>query len=225
MSFAIHRRPRRNQWQLHILYSSGSDESSNLSEDDDNQDYNTDQSTSNRLTSMPKIILTDTELEHRKAEMLLIASLTHGDQPAIANFKRHWFGERGTNLSGQMMEADFVIGKGPEHWEHAEELLLCLIQEDATFLEPRARLSKLYCLQGKFDLAKTLSLQVLESKPWHFVAVETMVAIATAQQQEVQMQLWKSRLLPVPSQVQKRNQWVDRALEDAEAVLSRMMKT
>jgi len=160
--------------------------------------------------------------DHLRAEMEIIAQLHHGDQPAIASFKQHWFSQAGDRAYQDLLDADFSIGKGPDFWSSAEETLLRLIQQNDSFLEPRARLSKLYCLQGRFAEAKELSLQVLEVKPWHFVAMETMVAASIATGDDISLDLWKSRRLPVPSKKKERELWVDRALADAETILSRL---
>jgi tetratricopeptide (TPR) repeat protein len=163
--------------------------------------------------------LTSMERERRKEEMHLLAKL-YRDDKAITEFQ--WFAERGPEVQALLTTANNNIGKGPDHWPEAQAILLDLIKRDASFLEPQVRLSKLYCLQGRFDEAATLSQQVLESKPWHFVALETMVAISTAQGNTVLTELWKSRRLPTPSQKEAREQWVDRALQDAEEILRRM---
>jgi hypothetical protein len=168
--------------------------------------------------------LTDEELRHRKDEMLLIASLNRGDKPAISNFKKHWFSERGPDAEALLLHADFNIGKGPEYWEEAEMIFQDLIRSDPTFLEPKARYAKLLCLQGKWEEASRWSQQVLDSKPHHFVTIETMVAVLTGQGNTVMSELWKSRRLPTPSQVEARTEWVDRALEDAQVILGRMQQ-
>jgi hypothetical protein len=168
--------------------------------------------------------LTQSELENRKAEMLLIARLLSKGDKAIAEFKHHWFSERGEEAKATLVKADFNIGKGPDYWPEAEVSFLKLVADDPTFLEPKVRLSKLYCLQAEFSEAEKLSQQVLDSKPWHFVAIETMVAVSTAQGKTTLAELWKSRRLPNPSQAERRNEWVERALLDAEEILGRMQR-
>jgi hypothetical protein len=159
------------------------------------------------------------ERERRKEEMHLLSKLYRHDN-VFSEFQ--WFAERGPEVQALLTTANDNIGRGPDHWPEAQAILLDLIKRDSSFLEPQVRLSKLYCLQGRFDEAATLSQQVLESKPWHFVALETMVAISTAQGNTVLTELWKSRRLPPPSQKEAREQWVDRALQDAEEILRRM---
>ena len=70
-----------------------------------------------------------------------------------------------------------------------------------------------------------MSLQVLDFKPWHFVALETMVAVSTAQRDDTMIALYKSRRLPPPSQgAKRRRQWVERALQDAASIMRRMQE-
>ena len=168
--------------------------------------------------------LTEQELDNRKAEMLLIAKLNQGDKPAIADFKQHWFSERGDDVFALLTHADFGIGKGADHWEEATLIFQDLIAQDPTYLEPQARYAKLLCLMGRLEEAARWAQHVLDSKPWHFVTIETMVAISAAKQDSILSELWKARRLPVPSQPEARSQWVDRALQDAEVILGRMQQ-
>lgn len=170
--------------------------------------------------------LTDLELNNRKAELLLIAKLARGgDQPAIGNFKKHWFSERGEEKMMILLHADFDIGRGPTHWEEARRIFQNdLIRHDPTFLEPQAGYAKLLCLQGQLDESARWAQRVLDSKPWHFVTIETMVAIHTAKGDSILSELWTARRLPNPSQPERRLQWVDRALQDAETILGRMQQ-
>ncbi|KAL3930271.1 MAG: hypothetical protein SGARI_004531 [Bacillariaceae sp.] len=168
--------------------------------------------------------LTQVELEHRKAEMLLIAKLNQGDRPYIANLQNFWFSERGEDVKTLLRHADFGIGKGPEHWEETLLIFQDVIRQDPTFLEPQARYAKLLCLQGQFEEAALWAQKVLDSRPWHFVTIETMVAIHTAKGDSILAELWTERRLPNPSKPEARSQWVDRALADAEVILGRMQQ-
>ena len=166
--------------------------------------------------------LTDIELENRKAEMILIAQLNHGDTPTISEFQKHWFSERGSDFKVLLTHADLNIGRGMEYWEEAEDIFEELIRQDPTFLEPQARLAKLRCLQGRFDESLTIAQRVLDSKPWHFVTQETMVASYTGKGNKMMADLWKQRKLPTMKRKTDRELWIDRALEDAEVILGRM---
>lgn len=163
----------------------------------------------------------DSTAQRCKDEMMLLAKLNQGDD-SISEFKDFWFSEYGPDVQELMTEADFGIGKGPTHWEASEATFLDLIQRYPDFLEPQVRLSKLHCLQGRFEEAANLAKPVLECKPWHFVALETLVAVYTIQGNTVMAEVYKSRRLPFPSQKEAREQWVSRALLDAEELLGRM---
>ena len=57
--------------------------------------------------------------------------------------------------------------------------------------------------------------EVLKIKPFHFVVLETMVAVSIAQNKAQQAQLWGAKRLPVPSKEEERRSWVDKAVQDA----------
>jgi hypothetical protein len=164
--------------------------------------------------------LTTMERERRRFEIELLSRLYTGDD-AISEFKALWFFERGSEMQSQLFKADFAIGN-PKNWEESENILNDLIRSDPTFLEPKVRLSKLCCLQGRFDDSLRLAQEVLELRPWHFVVLDTMVAVYTGKGNTDMAQMWASRRLPTPSQREKRKLWVDRALRDAKEVLARL---
>jgi hypothetical protein len=168
--------------------------------------------------------LTTMEQKRREIEQLLLKQLLHGDE-VISQFKKLWFSERGPDVEKIMYQAEMGIGLGPTKWNETCEVLEALIRQDPTYIEPFVRLSKLYCLQGRLVESKMICQQVLslKFKPWHFVALETMVAIHTALLQEndddfvqeEEVQHWSSRRLPRPDKKEERKQWVERALENA----------
>jgi len=80
-------------------------------------------------------------------------------------------------------------------------------------------LSKLYCLQGKFQEAKELANDVLQERPWHFGALETMRVVSLALHDEINLSIWDARRMPPPS-TEERKQWVDRAIADATVLLA-----
>jgi hypothetical protein len=90
-----------------------------------------------------------------------------------------------------------------------------LICSDPTYLEPYVRLSKLYCLQGRFEDSRIICEQVLLLKPWHYVALETMVAVNLVQENNEQLLKWASKRLPTPSRKELREKWVQQAIEDS----------
>jgi hypothetical protein len=165
--------------------------------------------------------LTTMERERRAAEMELLAELYNGDD-AIPGFKELWFSERGVQEQEQLILGDNCIGRGPDYWAESEQVLTKLCHDDPSFLEPFVRLAKLYCLQARLDEAEVLSKHILVFKPYHFVALETMVATYAAKGQVKSARFWSTKRLPTPSSLDRRNEWVERALHDAESILHQM---
>ena len=172
---------------------------------------------------------TAVERKRRRIERDLIAQLLVrpdgdggvGGDEAIrgGHFRRLWFSERGFSVERVMERADLDAGK-PETWPDAESALVSLIRDDPTYVEPYVRLSKLYCLQQRFDESKALALAALELRPWHFVALETMVAVHTAQRNELEARLWDAKRLPKPSDPERRKEWVHGHLREFEELFS-----
>jgi hypothetical protein len=165
--------------------------------------------------------LTNQELDNCKAEMQLIDKFNQGDKPAIANFKRHLFSKRGDDMETLLTRADFGTGKGPDHWEEASLIFQSIITQDPTFLEPQAHYAKLLCLMGWLDEARRWAQHVLDSKLWHFVTIQTMVAVYTAKGDSILSELLKARQWPMPSKPEARSQWVDWTLQEAEVILGK----
>jgi hypothetical protein len=168
----LHEVDQRPLDNFNVLFSSNNNKNIDMNDDRDDDEYDGDDDDIEWLFASPPLPepffppLTESELVNRKKEMMLIAKLNCGDDSAIALFKDHWFSEHGDDdTRTRLLRADFDIGKGPEHWPNALRVLKDIIRQDWTHLEARARLSKLYCLMGRFDTSKRLSLQVLESKP------------------------------------------------------------
>lgn len=192
-------------------------------EDDAEDDYNitftTDTELSVPIPTRPP--LTTMERERRAAEMELLAELYNGDA-VLPGIKQLWFSERGVQEQEQLILGDSCIGRGPDYWDESEELLTKLCHADPSFLEPYVRLAKLYCLQARFDEAEVLSKYIILIKPYHFVALETMVATYAAKGHVKSARFWSAKRLPAPSSRDRRNEWVERALEDAESILNQM---
>jgi hypothetical protein len=192
-------------------------------EEDTEDDYDITFTTATEL-SVPiptRPPLTTMERERRAAEIELLAELYNGDD-ALPGFKQLWFSERGVQLKEQLILGDNCIGKGPDYWAESEQLLTKLCHEDPSFLEPFVRLAKLYCLQARFDEAEVLSKYILLLKPYHFVALETMVATYAAKGHVKSARFWSTKRLPTPSSRDRRNEWVERALQDADSILHQM---
>lgn len=157
-------------------------------------------------------IWTTAELMRRQTERRLLKQLLYGDE-AIAELRKLWFSERGLAVQEQMYMAEAAIGN-PQNWTLAESILETLIHADPTYIEPFVRLSKLYCLQGRFEESERMCQAALEYRPWHYVALETMAAVSLVEQKEKNKEQ-PSKRLPTPSKKDLRKQWVEQAVEDS----------
>jgi len=165
--------------------------------------------------------------DQRIQEMKLLSALCESDA-AIPQLKELWSSQQGLEMKRRLTKAAQNIGN-PKKWKQSKESLQALMQRYPDWLEPKQCLSKLYCLQSRFDDAKQLALQVLDQKPWHFGAIETMRVVALAQQDMVSFQIWDARKIPSlrPTEdnddrhkAEQRKEWVDRAISDATVLLS-----
>ena len=172
------------------------------------------------------------ELTHRQQELELLAQLRDDDK-AIHTFRLLWYSERGPDTEVTLRQAWRNMGH-PNHWQQAEDSLLQVCDQDRTYLFPFYLLSKLYCLQGRFQESQRICERILELKPYHFSVLETMVAnaagmVAQATQEKKEsshqilalqkLQVYSSQRLPPPSDKEKRLEWVEHAMDEASQVL------
>ena len=182
---------------------------------DSDAEENKESSQQKRPKMMPQPPkFTTLEIKRRESERRLLKQLLNGDD-AIAELRKLWFGERGMETEQLLYEADAGIGH-PSNWTLAESILEELIEDDPTYIEPFVRLSKLYCLQGRFEESRIMCDSALIYRPWHYVALETMVACYLAQGQDNQQLVeWAKKRLPTPSHKELRKQWVEQAIKDS----------
>ncbi|CAB9502852.1 expressed unknown protein [Seminavis robusta] len=157
--------------------------------------------------------------------MELLADLRNGDDNIHKHrFRDLWYGEWGDDVQAKMLQAWKDLGH-PDHWPTAERNLVALCRQDPTYIQPFALLSKLYCLQGRFQDSTEMCQRILELKPYHFMVIETMVANSFALQQLVESesnhQDWQAKRLPPPSQPKERLEWVKAARQDATRLLEK----
>ena len=189
--------------------------------------------------------MTAYEISIREQEIELLEELKDGDDDISKHkFRDLWYGEKGDDTYDTMIQIWKDMGH-PNTWSIAEEKLLKLVKDEPTYIQPFALLSKLYCLQGKFDDSKIICEAILKIKPYHFMVIETMIAncygsIASKGQQqgdekdggaaadtgtvvavddEIQMQLWLMKRLPPPQPSALRIEWVKRAVSAATLLL------
>lgn len=154
------------------------------------------------------------EKERRERERSLLAQVQEGDK-AIKELRKLWGSQSGNTQKEELMyQAARGIGN-PQLWDESRGILEKLTTENPTFLEPFARLSKLYCLMGRLEDSQTMALEVLKLKPWHILAIETMVATSYALNQIESSVYWASQRMPPPSQTAKRKEWIHRAIESS----------
>ena len=174
------------------------------------------------LPVVPKY-MTAMELSYRERELELLESL-RDDDSAIQKFRILWFSERGEETEGIIRNAWKLLGH-PDNWPMAEETLLKLINEDPTYLHPFVLLSKLFCLQGKFQESQRICEQILKVKPYHFAVIETMIANSVAQQNVELSNYWISKRLPPPALKDQRWEWVHTSIMDGRRILNEAKQT
>mmetsp|Transcript_11874 Transcript_11874/g.34053 ORF Transcript_11874/g.34053 Transcript_11874/m.34053 type:complete len:337 (+) Transcript_11874:85-1095(+) len=208
-----------------------SSESYDTSDDDDDDDDDNNEDDEDTVQAPPAVLRGDQiflprrlpleilcsvkEKEHRRQERSLLKQLQEGDD-AVRELRMFWRSQSGSSRKNEELLHQAATGIGdPSCWQESQEMLEGLCAENPTFLQPFALLSKLYCLMGRLEDSQTVALEVLKLKPWHFLAIETMVATSYALNQINTSVYWASRRLPPPSQVEKRREWIDRALTDS----------
>jgi hypothetical protein len=164
---------------------------------------------------LPNDILSSIEeKERREKERSLLAQVQEGDK-AIKELRRLWGSQSGNSREEELLyQASRGIGS-PTLWDESREILEKLTIENPTFLEPFARLSKLYCLMGRLEDSQIMALEVLKLKPWHILAIETMVATSYALNQIETSMHWASQRMPPPSKTKKRKEWIRRAMKSS----------
>ena len=164
---------------------------------------------------LPKdILISIEEKQRRERERSLLKQVQEGDE-AIQELRKLWGSQSGNSREEELLyQAAKGIGD-PRSWDESKEILERLTSENPTFLEPFARLSKLYCLMGRLEDSQIMALEVLKLKPWHILTIETMVATSYALSRIESSFYWASRRMPPPSQTEKRKAWVSRAIEDS----------
>lgn len=160
------------------------------------------------------ILISIEEAQRREIERSLLKQIQEGDE-AIEEIRKLWGSQSGNSQEEELLyQAANAIGD-PRSWDESQTILERLTSENPTFLEPFARLSKLYCLMGRLEDSRIMALEVLKLKPWHILAIETMVATSYALNQIESSLHWASRRMPPPSQPEKRKEWVSRAIKDS----------
>lgn len=150
----------------------------------------------------------------------LLATEEDADQACSALWSL-WFSERGPLGRAALERADELMA-ATETWKDCEDCLTDMIREHGVyFVEPLNRLATLYFLQGKHDKSYKLCTVILEIKPWHFGALSGIVAVCMALGDREKAMYWAARRLPTINNLERRMEWVDRAVANAKDSLER----
>jgi len=183
------------------------------------------------LLPSPPPPLTSADRERRLTEIQLLKQLAGSDENnnemALQLLWELWFSERGATAKKQLEQADAFMSE-PSHWSKCEVLLSNMIQEHgAYFTEPINRLATLYYLQGRYEESYRLCLVVLHSKPWHVGALSGIFMVCAQlsgdRRRDKARQYWSGKRL-LPTTTTNRQEWVNRAVSDAEDALEQAEK-
>ena len=165
--------------------------------------------------------LSSTAKERRKHEIELLNKLRHGDE-AMNDLWALWFVERGPAGATALLETQELFQEMESastmniNTNKAERKIRSIISEHGhQWAEPVNRLATLYFLQGKFKESIAMCELVLEVKPWHFGSLSGIVLCYGELGDRVNARLWSTRRLPPMEAQSRREEWVDRAVEEA----------
>jgi len=181
------------------------------------KEYNDDDS---QLTSKaPKSRnLNDSSRKRLIAEMKLLQSLKESDS-AVSVLWSFWFSECGMEDGKELVEAERQASL--ENFDIAEEMFQKLIQKHGeNFVEPMNRYATMLYMQGRLEESKEMCENVLSVKPWHFGALSGIVLVCAGLNDMVNAQIWSSRKLPPLNAPEERKEWVDRAVQEINSMLS-----
>ena len=77
---------------------------------------------------------------------------------------------------------------------------------------------------GRLEDSQSMALEVLRLKPWHILAIETMVATSYALNQIESAVYWATQRMPPPNETAKRKEWIHRAIEKSLEFENRLLE-
>ena len=236
VSISMPRMAFRSSWNS-ILFSAGTDNN-----EDGNGRSNNDEIESMRRrleqtvasTRTSEVVsttqgLSTTAKERRKYEIELLEDLAYSDEP-MNELWALWFVEKGPGPASQLLATqDYFqkVGNGDKgsakQFQEIEQKLREIIREHGVseWAEPINRLATIYYLQGKFKESIAMCELVLDIKPWHFGCLSGIVMCYAELGDRVNARLWASRRLPPLEAIERREEWVKRAVSEAERSLER----
>jgi tetratricopeptide (TPR) repeat protein len=179
-------------------------------------------------------ILTTGARRRRQLEMDLVASLSDSDEAAdiLVNM---WMYETGDHEAAAVMAA--MQESCSQGLVREEEDLLAIIAQSPTWAEPKVRLAFVYYFQDRFEDSSAMAKKAIEFKPWHFEAARLLVLLSGRQlmmgQTNSAQGLLEAHKRALPTLrpnlsdgeayaggnekmvLKRRQQWVDRALNQA----------
>lgn len=171
--------------------------------------------------------LTSIDRERKRAEMDLLLKLNDSDE-ALSDLWNLWFYERGRSAGARLLAAEELAAQPDRHLQAEIELKELMNEYGLHWVEPVHRLATLYYQQGRLLQAEQLFRTVLAVKPWHVGALSGVV-VSYAERHAVH-EARRAAALRLPrlavaaaagSSNRRRQQWVARAVAQAETNLAR----
>ena len=140
---------------------------------------------------------------------------------ALSDLQHLWSSERGSKAAQSLeLATELVTSSQPCDWDRAEGILRSLIADHGpTFGEPWHLLATLFVLQGRYVEALPLYQTLLHHKPWHVGALSGIVRAYEGLGDVQRAREWAAFRLPKASHINRRQQWVERALQDIDSKL------
>jgi len=163
-------------------------------------------------------ILTESCRRRHEVEMDLLTSLATSDD-AIEKLVDFWVEERDQESANTLKEMQNSCSPGREK---EEKFLMDTINKYGYhYVEPISRLALLYYANGRYAESDHWCKVALAVKPWHFEVVQTRIMNAVGLEEKLQARTLALESLPPLEESERRHQWVEQALTDANDAMGR----
>lgn len=194
------------------------------------------------------LLLTSRRLKTREREIKLLKSLYHSDA-AVGELINMWTTEHGdshaetlwsvqeqtaarraqekthTSTLARLTRVHDEEPNVEEIFVEEEARLSTMIKESPGWAEPFAQLAAIYYCKGKLNEAKRMARQAMELKPWHIEAPYILAHISKKANDQRQASYWsKMAMPPLTGCKEKRRQWVEYAVTEAQKKLAESRK-